>query len=92
MEEQLNQNFMARIFLWVNNYGEGEGLTLELFRETYGNVMGDHYAAKWEHEYRHNIMAMIGYFGYKSNDGQLFCNMITSQMAKYELRIGHKRN
>lgn len=89
--EELNQNYLARICLWVNNYGDGEGLTRELFAETYGKVMGDHYAVKWESEYRHNIMAMVNYFGYGSKDGQLFCNMIVKQMAKYEQRISHKR-
>ncbi len=89
--DELNQNYLARVCLWVNNYGDGEGLTRELFAETYGKVMGDHYAIKWESEYRHNIMAMVNYFGLGSEDGQKFCDMIMKQMAKYEQRVGHKR-
>lgn len=87
----LDHDFMARIALWVNNYGENEGLTRELFHETYGTNMGDHYAIKWESVYQHNIMKMIGYFGLGDKDGQKFCDMIMKQMAKYEKRIGHKR-
>lgn len=89
---QLDQNFLARVILWVYNYGDGEGLTRELFCETYGKVMGDHYSTKWESVYRHNIMAMIGYFGVHSKDGQKFCDMIMRQMAIYEQRINEKRN
>lgn len=88
---QLDQNFLARICLWVNNYADGEGLTREIFAETYGNVMGNHYAVKWESEYRHNILAMVNYFGYGSKDGQKFCDMVIKQMTKYEQRTNHRR-
>lgn len=88
---QLHQNFLARVCLWVNNYADGEGLTRKLFAETYGKVMGDHYAIKWESVYKHNIMAMINYFGYGSKDGQLFCDMIIKQMTKYEQRVNRRR-
>lgn len=89
---RLDQNYLARVCLWVNNYGDGEGLTRELFAETYGKVMGNHYAVKWESDYRHNILAMVNYFGYGSKDGQKFCDMIMKQIAKYEQRINYKRN
>lgn len=84
---QLNHNFMLRVARWVRNYGPDEGLTKELFGETYGSVMGDHYLTKWENVYPHNIIAMIAYFGNDTKEGQLFCDMIYKQMLRYENRI-----
>lgn len=83
--------FMLRIARWVRNYGPGEGLTKELFTETYGSVMGDHYLTKWNSVYTHDIFAMIAYFGNDSKDGQLFCDMAYRQMTAYEKRINEKR-
>ena len=57
----LDFSFMLRIAYWVSSYNMEEGLSLELFNETYGTAMGKHYYDKWEHLYHHNIMKM--YFG-----------------------------
>lgn len=82
-----NYNLLARMVLWFNNYGENEGLGKELFFQTYGSVMGDHYYTKWQSTYQRDILKMIGYFGVNSTDGEKFILMIESQMRKYERRI-----
>lgn len=88
----IDYSLLLRIAIWVRNYGPDEGLTKELFAETYGSVMGDHYLTKWDSVYQHNIMAMIAYFGNDTKEGQLFCSMIMRQMTKYEQRINAKNN
>ncbi len=88
----IDYGILLRIAVWVRNYGPDEGLTKELFAETYGKVMGDHYLTKWESVYNHNIISMIAYFGIDNEEGQQFCNMIIKQMTKYEKRINQQRN
>lgn len=83
---------LLRVAIWVNNYGPDEGLNRELFTETYGSVMGDHYLTKWDSVYRHNIISMVAYFGNDSKDGQRFVDMVMRQTTKYEQRIKAKRN
>lgn len=83
---------LLRVAIWVNNYGPDEGLTRELFAETYGTVMGDHYLTKWDSVYKHNIISMVAYFGIDTKEGQQFCDMVMKQMIKYEQRINTKRN
>lgn len=85
-------SLLLRIAIWVRNYAPDEGLTKELFAETYGSVMGDHYLNKWDSVYNHNIISMIAYFGIDNEEGQQFCNMIMKQMTKYEQRINQQRN
>jgi hypothetical protein len=90
METTLDHRFMLRIAIWVRNYGPEEGLAKELFSETYGSVMGNHYLDKWENTYKHDIFSMIAYFGIDTKEGQLFCDMIMQQMQKYERRVFEK--
>ena len=87
INQGIEYNFLARMVLWFNNFGENEGLSKELFYEVYGSVMGEHYFVKWNSVYERNILKMIGYFGLKSGDGAKFYEMIKIQMAKYEKRI-----
>lgn len=82
----LNYKTLMRLAMWVSNYGPDEGLTKELFHQTYGSRMGDHYLEKWDKVYKHNIIAMTAYFGNNSKEGQKFCDMMMVQMTKYEQR------
>lgn len=87
---QIDHCLMLRIARWVRNFGFDERLTKELFSETYGSAMGEHYRAKWENTFRHDIIKMVAYLdGHR--EGQKFCDMIYKQMVKYEQRINHKR-
>lgn len=87
VNQSMEYDFLARMVLWFNNFGENEGLSKELFYEVYGSVMGEHYFIKWNSVYERNILKMIGYFGLKSGDGAKFYEMIKTQMANYEKRI-----
>ena len=84
--DPLSANLLARLYLWVNNYGMGEGITRELLHAEFGSRMGEHYYEKWEF-YRHDILRMMGYFGAMSNEGQQFCRVILSQLERYERRL-----
>lgn len=86
VSDTLSANLLSRLYLWVNNYGIGEGVTRELLHAEFGSRMGDHYYEKWEF-YRHDILRMMGYFGAKSNDGQQFCRLILLQLERYERRL-----
>ncbi len=88
LQPKINYNLLVRIVLWLNNYGEAEGLTEELFHEVFGEVQGGHYYSKWIHTYRMNLLKMIGYFGKHDPDGELFLTMVETQMNRYERRIG----
>lgn len=87
---QIDHRFMLRIARWVRNFGYEERLTKELFAETYGSVMGDHYHEKWESVFRHDLIKMIAYLDDRK-DGQKFCDMIYRQMIAYENRINEKK-
>lgn len=76
--------------LWVRNFGFDERLTKELFAETYGSVMGNHYHEKWESVYRLDLVKMIAYLDDRK-DGQKFCDMVYKQMITYEKRINERK-
>lgn len=63
-----------------------ESLDKDLFIEKYGKVMGEHYYNKFVHEFNGNILKMIGYFRGSEKEGQVFCDMITERIEKYEQR------
>lgn len=85
---EINHNFMARVALYLSSHNYEEGLSLELFNETYGTAMGKHYFDKWFSTYKRNFMQIIAYFGRGSTDGQKFCDMVAGQMLRYEERVG----
>ena len=68
--------------------GATEGLTLEQFQKSYGNVMGAHYYGKWC-EFKFNIFRMIRYFNQYMDAGQTFCTMLMAVVEDYEEK---KRN
>ena len=75
---------MLRIANWDYNCVRAtEGLTLELFQESYGKVIGAHYYGKWC-EFKFNFFKMIRYFSQYVDAGQIFCNMLMKQIEKYE--------
>lgn len=49
-------------------------------------IMGEHYYNKFVHEFNGNILKMIGYFRGSEKEGQVFCDMITECIEKYEQR------
>lgn len=49
-------------------------------------VMGEHYYNKFVHEFNGNILKMVGYFRGSEKNGQVFCDMITERIEKYEQR------
>lgn len=82
--QPLNFRLMLRIANWdYNNVRATEGLTLELFQKSYGNVMGAHYYGKWC-EFKFNFFKMIRYFNQYMDAGQTFCNMVMKLVEKYE--------
>lgn len=67
-------------------YSDTHRLHDDLFMEKYGKVMGEHYYNKFVHEFNGNILKMIGYFRGSEKEGQVFCDMITECIEKYEQR------
>ena len=53
--------------------------------------MGEHYYKKFIFEFDGSILKMIGYFRGENKEGQIFCDMITDCIEKYEQRIMQKR-
>ena len=86
-QNNIEHDFMARIALYLNSHNANEVLSLNLFNDTFGSVMGKHYHDKWFFTYKRNFMQMTAYYGLESDDGQRFCDMIALQMQKYEERI-----
>lgn len=68
-----------------------ESLDKDLFVEKYGKVMGEHYYNKFVHEFDGNILKMVGYFRGSEKDGQIFCDMITERIEKYEKRMSYDK-
>jgi hypothetical protein len=62
-----------------------------LFVEKYGRVMGEHYYNKFVHEFDGNILKMVGYFRGSEKEGQVFCDMITERIEKYEKRMSYDK-
>lgn len=82
--QPLNFQLLLRIVNWDYNCVRAtEGLTLELFQKSYGNVMGAHYYGKWC-EFKFNFFKMIRYFNQYMDAGQTFCNMVMKQVEGYE--------
>lgn len=57
-----------------------------------GRVMGEHYYNKFVHEFDGNILKMVGYFRGSEKEGQVFCDMITERIEKYEQRESYNRS
>lgn len=56
-----------------------------------GKVMGEHYYNKFVHEFNGNILKMISYFRGSEKEGQVFCDMITERIEKYEKRMSYDK-
>lgn len=56
-----------------------------------GRVMGEHYYNKFVHEFDGNILKMVGYFRGSEKEGQVFCDMITERIEKYEKRMSYDK-
>ena len=84
---EINHDYLVRIANYSSSHYPQEALTLELFNETFGSVMGKHYFEKWEHTYKHDILKMIAYFGRDIKEGEKFCRMLEVQIARYEERV-----
>lgn len=90
--ERLNFETLFRIVRWdYNRCFKDESLDKDLFMEKYGRVMGEHYYNKFVHEFNGNILKMIGYFRGSEKEGQVFCDMITERIEKYEQRESYNR-
>lgn len=90
--ERLNFETLFRVVRWdYNRCFKDESLDKDLFMEKYGKVMGEHYYNKFVHEFNGNIMKMIGYFRGSEKEGQVFCDMITERIEKYEQRESYNR-
>lgn len=82
--QPLSFQLMLRIVNWDYNCVRAtEGLTLELFQESYGNIIGAHYYGKWC-EFKFNFFKMIRYFSQYMDAGQTFCNMVMKLVELYE--------
>ena len=85
--ERLNFETLFRVVRWdYNRCFKDESPDKNLFMEKYGKVMGEHYYNKFVHEFNGNILKMIGYFRGSEKEGQVFCDMITECIEKYEQR------
>lgn len=90
--ERLNFETLFRIVRWdYNRCFKDESLDKDLFVEKYGKVMGEHYYNKFVHEFDGNILKMIGYFRGSEKEGQVFCDMITERIEKYEKRMSYDK-
>lgn len=74
-----------------NRCFKDESLDKDLFVEKYGRVMGEHYYNKFVHEFDGNILKMVGYFRGSEKEGQVFCDMITERIEKYEKRMSYDK-
>lgn len=91
--ERLNFETLFRIVRWdYNRCFKDESLDKDLFVEKYGKVMGEHYYNKFVHEFDGNILKMIGYFRGSEKEGQVFCDMITERIEKYEKRMSYDKD
>lgn len=91
--ERLNFETLFRIVRWdYNRCFKDESLDKDLFVEKYGRVMGEHYYNKFVHEFDGNILKMVGYFRGSEKEGQVFCDMITERIEKYEQRESYNRS
>lgn len=82
--QPLNFRLMLRLANWdYNHVHTTEGLTLELFQKSYGNVIGAHYYGKWC-EFKFDFFKMMRYFSRYTDAGQTFCNMVMKQVESYE--------
>ena len=70
---RLNYNDMLLLAIWEYNRRQDEDLTLELFQETFGQVLGAHFHDKWVHYYNRNLLMMAAYFRGEEENGQKFC-------------------
>lgn len=83
---------LFRIVRWdYNRCFKDESLDKDLFMGKYGKVMGEHYYNKFIHEFDGNILKMIGYFRGSEKEGQVFCDMITERIEKYEKRMSYDK-
>lgn len=90
--ERLNFETLFRIVRWdYNRCFKDESLDKDLFVEKYGRVMGEHYYNKFVHEFDGNILKTVGYFRGSEKDGQIFCDMITERIEKYEKRMSYDK-
>lgn len=88
-----NFETLFRIVRWdYNRCFKDESLDKDLFVEKYGRVMGEHYYNKFVHEFDGNILKMVGYFRGSEKEGQVFCDMITERIEKYEQRESYNRS
>lgn len=81
---ELNYNQLLLISLWQYNHRREEGLTQQLFEETFGKVYGSHYYDKWIHYFNRNLWDMIAYFRGEEENGRKFCNMLARQVKLYQ--------
>lgn len=81
---ELNYNQLLLISLWQYNHRREEGLTLQLFEETFGKVYGSHYYDKWINYFNQNLWDMIAYFRGEEENGRKFCNMLARQVKLYQ--------
>lgn len=83
---------LLRVVIWdYNRCFKDESLDKDLFIEKYGKVMGEHYYNKFVHEFNGNILKMVGYFRGSEKEGQIFCDMITERIEKYEKRMSYDK-
>ena len=47
---------------------------------------------EYAHEFDGNILKMVGYFRGSEKEGQVFCDMITERIEKYEQRESYNRS
>ena len=80
---ELNYNQLLLLSLWQYNHHTDEGLTLELFQQTFGQLYGKHYYEKWTGYFNRNLWDMIAYFKGERENGQKFCDMIGKQVELY---------
>lgn len=78
-------------YVTKEKYDKDESLDKDLFMGKYGKVMGEHYYNKFVHEFDGNILKMIGYFRGSEKEGQVFCDMITERIEKYEKRMSYDK-
>lgn len=82
----LDYGLMLKIAMWEANCNQSETLSLELFKEYFGAVPGEHFYGKWMGECKRDLGRMFQYFRSNRQQGQIFCNMLMAQVEKYTQR------
>lgn len=88
---ELRHDVLYRLLCWQYEEAKEDFISVDIFKEHFGNALGRHYFEKWEKTFKRDINQMIWYFGTDYESGQKFLAMLQSEMEDYE-SMKNKKN